>query len=320
MTFKASYQHMGVVSQQPVPPPQAVSSGATGSWQYVPSPGAPLATHIFMMEASEDKHYQRDRNEFRLDCYTHLTFDQWRLKYHPDHIPVPEMPKSSTIDKSQEVETLLEYKPAIFATEDPNVDTLLGESQRSSTKLPDRNSLLVDLGSRINLIGRNTAQEFITAAHVHGQKAKTKTKERPLYVHGVGSGSAQCKEVMSAAVAVKYEASAPQVANYEANIADGCGADLPAIYGLDSMTKGDAVILLREGKRCIAFPGKGGYKITWSEGTKLLPLQESPSGHLVIPCDSFDGADQGCPHAFITDNFSGCEPTPAEPTKQDSES
>ena len=109
MTFKASYQHLGVVSQPSVPPPQAVSSGATGSWQYVPSPGAPLATHIFMMEAREDKYYQRDRNEYKLDCYTHLTFDQWRLKHHPDHIPVPAMPTLPESNKVQETETLLEY-------------------------------------------------------------------------------------------------------------------------------------------------------------------------------------------------------------------
>ena len=77
-------------------------------------------------------------------------------------------------------------------------------------------------------------------------------------------------------IAVQYAGDKPQVANYDANIADGCGADLPAIFGLDSMTKGDAVILLREGKRCIAFPGKGGHRIEWSEGTKVLPITESP--------------------------------------------
>ena len=155
-----------------------------------------------MMEATEDKYYNRDRNEYKLDCYTTLTFDQWRLKYHADHIPVPALPSYTTDENVQESETLLQYKSAIFATEDPNADALLGDAQRSSTKLPDRNSLLVDLGSRINLIGRNTAQEFMSAAHVHGQKAKTRTKDRPLYVHGVGSGSAQCKEILTAAVAV----------------------------------------------------------------------------------------------------------------------
>ena len=88
--------------------------------------------------------------------------------------------------------------------------------------------------------------------------------------------------------------------------------------GLDSMTKGDAVILLREGKRCIAFPGKGGYKITWSKGTKLLPITESPSGHLVIPCDSFDGAAADCPQAFVTNHMSGDTTVPADTTVKDS--
>ena len=52
----------------------------------------------------------------------------------------------------------------------------------------------------------------------------------------------------------------------------------------------------------MAFPGKGGYKIEWSEGTKLLPLETSPSGHLVIPCDSFQDATTGSSHVFVTDH------------------
>ena len=75
-----------------------------------------------------------------MDCYTNLTFDQWRLKHHPEHIPVPALPSMTAEENFQESETLLQYKSTIFATEDPNEETLLGESQRSSTKLPDRNS------------------------------------------------------------------------------------------------------------------------------------------------------------------------------------
>ena len=56
------------------------------------------------------------------------------------------------------------------------------------------------------------------------------------------------------------------------------------------MEKRDAVIILRKGKTCIAFPGAGGYKIEWSAWTKILPLEDSPSGHLVIPCDTFADA------------------------------
>ena len=69
------------------------------------------------------------------------------------------------------------------------------------------------------------------------------------------------------------------------------------------MTEKDAVLILREGKRCMAFPGKGGYKIEWSPGTKLLPLDTSPSGHLVIPCDAFQGATEEISQTFITDHM-----------------
>ena len=110
--------------------------------------------------------------------------------------------------------------------------------------------------------------EFIAAAESAGCKASTVSKKKPLYVHGIGAGSATCSETLQSQIAVQYAGDKPQVAHYDANIADGCGADLPAIFGLDSMTKGDAVILLREGKRCIAFPGKGGYRIEWSEGLR----------------------------------------------------
>ena len=130
------------------------------------------------------------------------------------------------------------YNNPLTTSDTPErAEALLEESKRSSTKLPHNNSLLVDLGSRINLIGRNTAQEFIAAAEGAGCKAYTSTKKKPLYVHGVSAGSATCSEMLQSQIAVQYTGDKPQVANYDANIADGCGADLPAIYGLNPMTK-----------------------------------------------------------------------------------
>ena len=38
----------------------------------------------------------------------------------------------------------------------------------------------------------------------------------------------------------------------------------------------------------LTFPGPGGYRIDWSPGTVHFPLRQAPSGHLVIPCDSFN--------------------------------
>ena len=92
-------------------------------------------------------------------------------------------------------------------------------------------------------------------------------------------------------VAVKYEDRPATLDSYQAHVATGCGEDLPAILGLISMQEKDSVIMLRKGKEVMAFPGPGGYKIEWSPGAKLLPLEPAPSGHLVIPCDRFSELD-----------------------------
>ena len=163
--------------------------------------------------------------------------------------------------------------------------------------------MLVDLGSRINLVGADTLTEFVAAAKQNGYSTKYRQRERPLLVNGVGSGSAPCYKTLEVPVSVKYgNAKNAQVIPYQANIAEGCGSKLPAILGLDSMTEKDAVLILRNGKRCMAFPGRGGYRIEWSPGTKLLPLETSPSGHLVIPCDSFKDAIVESAQTFVTDH------------------
>ena len=89
-------------------------------------------------------------------------------------------------------------------------------------------------------------------------------------------------------IAVKYGDQPVSLQPYKANIAEGSGKYLPAILGSDSMRGKEAVLILKKGKEMIVFPGKGGHKIQWSPGTKLLPMIDAPSGHLVIPCDHFD--------------------------------
>ena len=89
-------------------------------------------------------------------------------------------------------------------------------------------------------------------------------------------------------IAVKFDGQQASSDRFRANLAEGVGANLPAILGATGMRAKDSVLILREGKEFLAFPGQGGYKIEWSPGTKLLPLIYSPSGHMVITCDHFD--------------------------------
>ena len=106
---------------------------------------------------------------------------------------------------------------------------------KARTLIPNRTSMLADLGSRINLIGRNTLEKFINNARQYGHKVEMKQRERPIKVHGVGKGAAVCTQQATIPVAVKYQDRPPQVHPFIANVADGHGADLPAILGKDSM-------------------------------------------------------------------------------------
>ena len=163
----------------------------------------------------------------------------------------------------------------------------------SKTKLPDgKLSMLVDLGSRINIIGENTEREFSLEAERHGHTTVYEKRKHRLNVNGVGSGSAPCDEEARLPIAVKFEDKAATMDEFKANIAKGSGVDLPAILGSQSMQDKDAVIPLRKGKEMIVFPGPGGYKIEWSPGSQLLPMVPSPSGHLVIPCDKYAEVDK----------------------------
>ena len=76
------------------------------------------------------------------------------------------------------------YEKATLPTYSPDADVLEAVPNKGNirTKLPNQNSMLVDLGSRINLIGVETANEFVATAERNGRKCKTtlrKSREAP---------------------------------------------------------------------------------------------------------------------------------------------
>jgi len=159
----------------------------------------------------------------------------------------------------------------------------------SKCMLPDgRLSLLVDLGSQVNVIGCETEKDFIAKAGGANMPYTHEDRRERLHINGVGSDAAICDQTTTLPIAVKFQEQQATKETFKANVAKGCGAHLPAILGSKSMQDKDSVIVLRKGLEMIAFPGPGGYKIEWSPGTKLLPMVPAPSGHLVIPCDRFE--------------------------------
>ena len=174
--------------------------------------------------------------------------------------------------------------------------------------LPNKHSIMMDLGSRDNVIGCRTEEAFSTTAKAYGLDTTYETKKKALLVGGVGEGNARCQVQATIPIAVKPNGLPVMKDVFVANVATGIGADMPAILGANSMKQQDGVICLREGSPFIAFPGPGGYSIKWSQGTKILPLTLTTSGHLVVECDHYKDLPKGKlqeAESFWTDNRRG---------------
>ena len=83
--------------------------------------------------------------------------------------------------------------------------------------------MLVDLGSRINLVGKLTEREFALEAERHGHKTTNEKRKHTLHVNGVGKGSADCKEEAILPIAVPCADAKPRLESFRANIAEGSG-------------------------------------------------------------------------------------------------
>ena len=120
-----------------------------------------------------------------------------------------------------------------------------------------------------------------------GQQPTQSRMERPLSLQGVGEGTHTALWETRIPVAVPDGDGRASLHTFEAPTVGGTGSDLPALLGLRSMRAKQSVLEMGPGRERLSFPGPGGYEVTWSPGTIHLPLVVAPSGHYVIPCDSF---------------------------------
>ena len=158
----------------------------------------------------------------------------------------------------------------------------------STTRLTDgRHGLLIDPGAWSNLVGEKWAREVAVKAKNNGHQPSQKKMTQPFTVQGVGTGTNDAKWEVNLPIAVSDEEGTTKLCEYHAPTVSGEGSDLPALLGLESMSKNRAVLEMTDGQEYLTYPGAGGYKIDWSPGTKRYKLVRAPSGHLILPCDAF---------------------------------
>ena len=178
----------------------------------------------------------------------------------------------------------------------------LALATNTGTVVPDRLTILMDIGSNINICGLKTAQDFETKCALHGLTIKKSNIKPALYVSGVGSGAAVCNTTGEFPIGVAWKrgpqagqpasSTAGQPAQtdlqtFTAAIAEGSGEGLPAIMGRRQMANERGIIILEENKEKYINVGTADYKIMLTKGAKVVDLKHTPSGHLCMEVDDY---------------------------------
>jgi len=138
----------------------------------------------------------------------------------------------------------------------------------------------VDVGAIHNLVGDRWMARVVAEAKPHGFGATTTPMLKPLEVEGVGTGSNRADDVIKVPICLPNG----ETGHYEsACIKD---SDLPALWGLVSLTSQRAVIDTIHNKLFLC--GPGGFKIMLSPGSRMFQLEKAETGHLLLPCTEWN--------------------------------
>ena len=160
----------------------------------------------------------------------------------------------------------------------------------AEVQLPNgRIGVMLDIGSVGNLAGEKWVLQLARKALEHGRRPEQIKRGRPLAVCGVGTGSQSCT----------HNCHIPCVIESDEGYIKGMykcplvpGSDLPALLGLESLSNSRAIIDTIDGKLYFLGPGDYDLKSMLPPGTKCIQCIHSPSGHLMMPVDSFARCDE----------------------------
>ena len=158
-------------------------------------------------------------------------------------------------------------------------------SYHAGTSLgPGRFGLLVDPGSWGNLQGDRFAKSAASISMQHGKKPTQHKRAKPLNVGGVGHGVQSCEWDCTLPISMRRSDGSYCEATFTApTIKD---SDCPALWGLQSLMEQRA-ILDCAGKKLHLLGPVGELELTLPPGSETFQLEQSPSGHLLLPASDF---------------------------------
>ena len=150
----------------------------------------------------------------------------------------------------------------------------------ASVRLPHGTSLLVDTGSPGNIVSDGWSEDHAIELQRAGLPNPYYTERTtPMICFGIGHGTQEAGWDVNHPICLGTSRldnyTAPELPN----------AKTPALLGQRSMKKLRTFIDTFTGKMFLV--GPGGYEIRLSPGSEVHSLEESPAGHLMLPCSRF---------------------------------
>ena len=169
-----------------------------------------------------------------------------------------------------------------------NQDHTPQRSGNNETSLSDgKVALLVDIGSVGDIAGDRWLASLTQAFSNAGcplDDIEQIRREKALNVSGVGSGSQVCNYNTQIPVAIPTQEGTLRAMLKVPTMPD---SDLPGILGLQSLRNARSIIDTETNKLYMLGPGEYDLMKAMPPGTSVVQLEESPSGHLMMPCDRY---------------------------------
>ena len=139
-------------------------------------------------------------------------------------------------------------------------------------------SLLVDTGSPDNLCSDDFTAELADAARRAGRPPPTYASMIPLAVGGIGSGTQTATHKVTLPINLgntDATFTAPELPN----------CSIPGLLGRRALREHRVLLDCYNNKFIMV--GPGGYDLQLSPGSETFDLEESPAGHLMLPCSKY---------------------------------
>ena len=166
------------------------------------------------------------------------------------------------------------------------------EPQGNATTLSNgKVALLVDIGSFGNLAGDRWLASLAKVLSYAGrplESIKQVERDKALTVSGVGSGSQVCNYNTHIPIAIPTEDGTMSATLKTPTVPN---SDLPGLLGLQSLRQARTIIDTESNKLYMLGPGDYDMMKIMPPGTTVVQLEESPSGHLMMPCDQYNQFD-----------------------------